>query len=706
MKPFPLLFRFCALLASSAACHAQSPIPNGTPVYKDPAAAVEARVEDLLQRLSPDEKIKLLGGTGFTTQPIERLGVPAFQMSDASVGVRYDLPSPAYTASVCLAASWDAALAEKVGASLGRDCRARGVHYLLGPGVNLYRAPMGGRNFEYLGEDPVLAGGLAAAFIRGVQGQGVAATLKHFAANNQEFNRYDLSSDVDERTLRELYLRTFQIALRDGRPEAVMNSYNPLNGVHTSQNGWLLNDVLKGEWGFRGLLMSDWVSTHDTLGIANGGLDLEMPSAKFFQAAKLQPLLADGQVAARTIDDKIRRQFRVAFEMHWFDRPQLDASISRDDPASYAVNVEEARGGITLLKNTDGLLPLDPAKVQHVVVVGPNSDRPITGGGGSSFVMYSHAVSVFDALARAAAPANVLSRLVWDAGERFPAEGAAAVQAVREADAVIVCVGFDDHGASRGNFGDLDEREGSDRRYALPGDQARLIAEVAKLNPRVVVVLNAGGSVETASWIEHVPALLHAYYPGAEGNTALAEMIFGRTNPSGKLPFSWEKRWEDCAAYGNYPTKEHPTSNTYQEGVFLGYRWFDAKEKAPLFPFGFGLSYTSFALADLKAARNSPEEVEISVAVRNTGAHAGAEVVQVYAALPTDALPRPARELKAYAKVFLQPGESRTVPLKIRCADLASWNPADKKWTLLPGEYVFQAGDSSRDLPLRAALTL
>ena len=706
MKHLPCLLTVCITLASVRVCPAQTRAGDDHPIYKDPAAAVEDRVEDLLKRLTIDEKIAMLGGGQFATEPVERLGVPSFRMSDASVGVRFDLPSPAYTASVCLAATWDAALAEKVGASLGRDCRARGVHYLLGPGVNLYRAPMGGRNFEYLGEDPVLAGEQGAAFIRGVQGQGVAATLKHFVANNQEFNRHDLSSDVDERTLRELYLRTFQIALRDGRPQAVMSSYNPINGVHASQNGLLINQVLKGEWGFRGLLMSDWVSTYDTLGMANGGLDLEMPSANFFDADKLQPLLADGRVRAETIDDKIRRQLRVAFEMHWFDRRQRDRSIPHDDPASYAVNVDEARGGITLLKNKGNLLPLDPSKVRHVLVIGPNSDHPVTGGGGSSYVAYSHAVSVLDALTREASPSKAVSRLVWDVGSMAPADGAVGVQAVRDADAVILCVGFDDHGNSGGNYGELSEHEGADRRYALPGGQMRLIGVLAELNPRVIVVLNAGGSVETASWIEHVPALLHAYYPGAEGNTALAEILFGRTNPSGKLPFSWEKRWEDCAAYGNYPSQKHPKDNTYKEGVFLGYRWFDARDTAPLFPFGFGLSYTPFALSDLKATRDGSDAVELSVAVRNNGTRAGAEVVQVYAAPPTGALSRPVRELKAYAKVFLQPGESRTVPLKIRCADLTAWDPADKQWTLFPGEYIFQAGDSSRDLPLRAALKL
>ncbi len=704
--PSPLLILGGALALLVPAASAQQPT-DAHPVYKDPKAAVEARVEDLLQRLTPDEKLKLLAGTGFTTQPIERLGVPAFQMSDASVGVRYDLPSPAYTASMCLAASWDQTLAQRVGVSLGRDCRSRGVHYLLAPGVNLYRAPMCGRNFEYMGEDPVLTGELAAGFIRGLQSQGVAATIKHFAANNQEYSRFDLSSDVDERTLRELYLRTFQIALRDGQPKCVMNSYNPINGVHASQNGWLLNDVLKGEWGFRGLLMSDWVSTHDPLGCANGGLDLEMPDARFFKADKLRPLIDGGQIKAATVDDKIRRQFRVAFEMGWFDRPQTDPSIPRDDPASYAVNVDEARGGITLLKNTGNLLPLDPAKVRRVLVVGPNADHPVTGGGGSSFVMYSHAVSVLTALQRAVGPSGEVSRFEWDAGATAPADGEAGLQAVRDAEAVVVCIGYDDHSVDGADHGESGEHENGDRRYALPAGQAHLVSALAKLNGHVIVVLNAGASAQTAGWIDHVPVLLHAYYPGAEGNTALAEIIFGKTNPSGKLPFSWEKRWEDCAAYGNFPDKEHPKANTYKEGVFLGYRWFDAKNKEPLFPFGFGLSYTTFALSDLKAARgNGADEVQISMSVQNTGSRAGAEVVEVYAAPPAGALPRPPRELKAYGKVFLQAGETKTVALKVKLADLAAWDPDAKKWTTFPGEYVFQAGDSSRDLPLRAALTL
>ena len=550
-------------------------------VYQDATASPDARTEDLLQRLTLEEKIKLLGGVrGFYTQAVERLGIPSFEMTDGPQGVRRSPPSTAYTAGIALAASWDTQLAQRVGASYGRDARARGIHYLLAPGMNLYRAPMNGRNFEYYGEDPVLAGQTAAAFVRGVQSQGVAATIKHFAANNQEYQRHTISSELDERTLRELYLRSFQIALREGQPKCVMNSYNPIKGVHATENSWLNNTVLKGEWGFKGLLMSDWDACYDTLGMANGGLDLEMPSGKFYNEAKLKPLLDAGKVSVATLDDKVRRQLRIEFELGWFDRPQEDKSIPKDDSASTATNLDEARGSITLLKNDGDLLPLNPAKAKNVVVLGPNSAMP-TAGGGSGYVQYTHASSVADAMRRLASSPEKVTALTWEAEDEAPTVGQAGVDAVKAADAVVVCVGFNDPGCFAADHGSFNEREEQDRRYALPPEQEAYIHRLAKLNPRLVVVLNAGGSVATAGWINQAPALLHAYYPGQEGNVALSEILFGKLSPSGKLPFSWEKRWEDSAAYGNYPTKEHPHSNTYKEGVLLGYRWFDAKNIAP-----------------------------------------------------------------------------------------------------------------------------
>ncbi len=704
----PLLLSLSIVLALVVrSAPAQAPADDQPPVYKDAQASAEARTEDLLKRLTTEEKIKLLGGQhDFYTQGIERLGLPAFRMSDGPQGVRCAGPSTAYTAGIALAASWDTELARKVGASYGRDARARGVHYLLAPGMNLYRAPMNGRNFEYYGEDPLLSGLTAAAFVQGVQSQGVAATIKHFAANNQEYQRHDISSDLDERTLRELYLRNFQIAVREGQPKCVMNSYNPINGVHATENPWLNNDVLRGEWGFKGLLMSDWDASYNAEGMANGGLDLEMPSGKFFNEAKLKPLLDSGKVSLETIDEKVRRQLRVEFELGWFDRPQEDQSIPKDDPASVEANMAEAAGSITLLKNEGNLLPLNPEKFKNVVVLGPNAFLPTTGGG-SGFVSYFHALGAVAGIEDAAHDArHKVIPLTWEPEQNVPANGEEGIAMVRSADAVVICVGFNDPGCWQVDHGSANEREDQDRRYDLPPEQDKFIARVAKVNPHTVVVLNAGGSVATASWIGHAAALLHAYYPGTAGNLALGRILFGEVNPSGKLPFSWEKRWQDSAAYGNYPSKEHPHSNTYKEGVLLGYRWFDAKGTEPLFPFGFGLSYTQFVLSDLKAEQSGEDAVNFSVQVRNSGERAGAEVVQVYAAPPGGEEGRAPRELKAYGKVLLQPGETKTVILKTKVADLMVWDSAAKKWTLPSGDYVFQAGDSSRNLPLKTTLGL
>ncbi len=669
---------------------------DSRPVYLDPTAPVEERVEDLLKRIAPGEKIEMLSGANWMSlHGDQALGIPSFKLSDGPEGVRCYGPSTAYANGVALAATWDVDQARRVGVALGRDGRSRGVNILLAPGMNLYRAPMCGRNFEFLGEDPLLAGAVAAATIEGVQSQGVAATAKHYLGNEQEFDRHNLSSDMDERTLRELYLKPFVMCVKAGA-WCVMNSYNPLNGVHTSQDAWLDNTILKGELGFRGFIMSDWTSCYDALGMANGGLDLEMPSGKHFNEAKLQPLLDSGKVTQATLDEKLRRQLRVAFSMGWFDRPQEDDSIPKDDPQNAAVALDGAREGIVLLKNEGNLLPLDHAKVKKLAVLGPNADPAVTGGAGSSFVTAFHAVSLLAGLEAKAGDSIQIVRVPW-AGAAIPDQFA---DDIRSADAAIVCVGFkqgNEHAADPRN--PASEGEGCDRGYALPPGQAELIGAVAKLNPRVIVILNAGGSVESADWIGSAPALLHAFYPGQAGGQALADILFGDVNPSGKLPFSWEKRWEDCAAYGNYPTAESGRVNTYKEGVFLGYRWFDAKGIEPLFPFGYGLSYTTFRFSDFRVASNGGN-LTATVTVTNTGTRDGAEIAQVYVEPPKGAVPRPVRELKGFARVSLKAGESKTV--NIPCDDLSYWDPGAKAWTVTPGEYVARVGDSSRQLYLSA----
>ena len=724
MPPSPRLLA-TLLLTLSALCSPGSAAPAPTPdappasLYQNPAASVDARTDDLLRQLTLDEKIRLLGGTGFTTQPVARLGWPAFVMSDGPVGVHNFGPTTAYAAGISLAASFDDALAQRVGVGLGRDGRSRGVHILLGPGMNLYRAPLAGRNFEYFGEDPLLSGKIAAAYIRGVQSQGVAATPKHFAVNNQEFSRHLLSSDLDEPTLRELYTRNFLIAVRDGQPRCVMTSCNPVNGVHASQNHHLITDLLRDSLGFEGFVMSDWDSCHDPAGMALAGLDLEMPYAVQYTPEKMHALLDSKQLTPEVIDGLVRSQLRVCFELGWLDRPQEDPAVPRDDPTSAAVALDEARAGIVLLKNKDHLLPLDQGKLRRLVVVGPNADHPVTGGGGSSYTEGFHALSLVDGLKQVIDDPTKIVSLDWKLGSAPSDE---AQQTMRDADAVVVSVGFDWTGVRNAGpdshvpipierydgYPPQAEGEGGDRAYTLPPGTAEMIAQVAAVNPRAVVILNAGGSVETASWIEHAAGLLHAFYPGQAGAAALAEILFGQTNPSGKLPFSWEKRWEDSAAYGHYPTRANPTANDYQEGIFLGYRWFDAKGIAPLFPFGFGLSYTNFALSDFRAARNGTGgQVEFMVTVRNTGPVAGAEVVQIYVDQASErSSDHPPHELKAYGKVFLAPNEQQTLTLLLNPADLAHWDSAAHRWSAVAGTYRFQAGESSRLLTLHTTLSL
>ena len=734
-----LIRRIFAVLILAAAGEAQGtaqeavtygpPTPPVPPVvstdYKNPALSPDARAVSLLANLTLSEKILLLAGDNFMGTPgIERLGIPAYIMTDGPMGTRSHGRSTAYAGGMALAASWDVELARKVGVSLGRDCRARGVHILLAPGMNLYRSPVTGRNFEYLGEDPILAGSIAAAYVKGVQSQQVAAVAKHFINNEQEFDRHELSSDVDERTLRELYMKPFKMCV-DAGVWSVMTSYNPLNGVHTSENEWLINTILKKEWGFQGFVVSDWESTYNSLNMSIGGLDLEMPRGIHFNRESLLPLIKEGKVTEATIDDKIRRRLRAGFAMGWFDRDQLKPEIPLDDIQSAQVALEGAREGIVLLKNDDNVLPLDLAKTRKIVVLGPNADPAVTGGAGSSYTEPFRSVSVLQGLKDLAGSGVEIVRVPWTEPGTEPTGAIPGVKLVtndqmrlpvipegteallKSADAVVVCVGFFDPTSGTANpRNPRSEGEGFDRHYELGPGQRELIVEAERANPKTIVILNAGGSVRTTDWINEARVLLHAFYPGQEGGTAMAEILFGKVNPSGKLPFSWEKRWEDCAAYHNYPTAENPKSNKYEEGVFLGYRWFDSKRIAPLFPFGYGLSYTKFTYTTLQVSESSGGLSQVTATVTNAGDRAGAEVAQVYVEPPTDNIPRPAQELQGFSKIFLEPGQSAQVTIPVKTESLRYWNPDTKEWTLTPGEYIFRIGGSSRQLTQEARVRL
>jgi beta-glucosidase len=705
----PLLFfsNILALLSlTSSVClpaAAQAPAPD--------SPAIEAQAHSLIAKITLEQKIELLGGIdNMFTRPMPAIDLPRFKMSDASVGVRTWGPTTAYPAGVALAASWDTDLALKLGEGLGRDARARSVNFLLGPGVNIARSPLNGRNFEYLSEDPFLNAALVVPFIQGVQSQGVAATVKHYALNDQEFNRHNASADVDERTMREIYLPAFEAAVTKAHVDAVMNSYNLVNGVHSTQNDFLNLKVLKGEWGFQGLLMSDWDATYDGVAACNNGLDLEMPSPKFMNAKNLLPAVQSGQVKESTIDEHILRLLRTELRYGFTARPQFDPADSTYSVADRPLALQEALESITLLQNRGNLLPLDSSKIKTGAVIGPNAYPAVTGGGGSSHAQPFEPVSILTGIANLLGPgAHVFySAAMPDSPEEK--------QALAQADVAIVAVGFNA----------TTEGEGHDRTFILPAGQDALIEQVAAANPHTIVILTAGGAVDTSRWLDTVPALLHAWYPGQEGGTAIAQILFGQHNPEGKLPVSFDRSWDDNPSAKWY--RGDPADNTtlhtigangqpldytvehlhYGDKLMVGYRYWTTTGKHPLFPFGFGLSYTTFSFSHLQApaTAGSGSTVSVSFDVTNAGRVAGAEVAQLYVSDPSAKVDRPERELKGFQKVRLAPGETKHVTLSLDSRAFSYWDDSAHKWTIDPGKFILFVGDSSENTPLHAEINL
>ncbi len=667
------------------------------------------RVEKTLAALSLEEKLAMLGGVDqMGIAGVPRLGLQRVWCSDASAGVRNFGPGTAFAAPVALAASWNRELVRRVAAAIGEECRAVGVSILLGPGVNIARVPTCGRNFEYLGEDPFLACELVVPYIEGVQSRGVAATVKHFVCNNSDYDRHRMNAIVDERTLREIYLPAFQAAVQKAGTRCLMSSYNPVNGAYTSENRPLLRDLLRGEWGFGGVVMSDWNSVYSTQGPLQAGMDLEMPRGVFYSREQIEPLIHEGRVPVDLIDEKIRHLLGVFYGMGFYDRPAVDSSLAAGGEAHLAVALEAARQGIVLLKNDRGLLPLDPARVRRVVLVGPNASRTPTGGGGSSRVRAARPTSVEQGL-RAALPGAEITVLADRADARR----------LREADAVVACVGFNNEM----------ESESYDRSWRLPRGQARLVRRACALNPNTVVVLTAGADVETSSWIAHAPAVLHSMYLGEVTGRAIAETLAGANNPSGKLPFTMAKRWADHAATANYPRRPERTSKRltlgpkarrlvnewpaarlerlpqehrdvrYAEGIFVGYRHFDSRGIEPQFAFGHGLSYTAFEVTSLRLSSprlRKGERATVTVSLRNSGRRAGAEVVQLYVEDTECSLERPFKELKAFERVALEPGESREVTLPIGEEALSFYDASRRAWRAEAGRFRLHVGSSSR----------
>lgn len=725
---------------------APSAVPSNAP-YKDANLPVEKRVADLLSRMTIQEKAGMLSGSGWMeSAPNERLGIPAIKMADGPMGVRSWAGSSAitsaanapqqvlatsYPAGVVMAATWDTDLVKREGQAIAQEVKALGRDMILGPTVNINRQPLWGRNFEGYGEDPYLAARLGVAYIQGVQGEGVIPSVKHFVANNEEFERHRIDAHIDERTLHEIYLPAFKAAVQDAHVWTVMSAYNKVNGVHMAENMPLLHDVLEKDFGFKGFVISDWGSTYSTAPTVNAGMDLEMPGGPPMKAWLERPatqtagnsdgwLVPDkvlteikaGNITTATLDDNVSRILRVIFESGLFDHPHT-ATGEVDTPAQRAVALQGATEGIVLLKNEGALLPLNPQFIHSIAVIGPNAAVARTGGGGSSLVRPKNAIAPLDGIKeRAGNSIHVEYALGVGMEGEDPAQDTLeahvkalkdAVDAAARADVAIVVVG---------RYPKL-EGEGFDvKTMDLPAGQDELIEAVERANPHTIVVLNTGDPVTMTRWIAKTPALLDMGYGGQEGGQALASILFGDANPSGKLPVSFPKRWEDSPAYGHYPGENLKVD--YAEGIYVGYRYFDTKNVEPQFPFGYGLSYTTFEYSDLKVEHTITfdgayphwERDMVTVDVKNTGAREGAEVVELYVHDGHAQIDRPAHELKAFSRVNLKPGEKKTVRFWLDRAALSYWSPDKKAWVAEPGTFEVQVGASSRDIRLRAQLVL
>ncbi len=607
------------------------------------------------------------------------------------VGLQESEPATCFPPAVALGSTWDPALLERVGQALGREAQAHGVGVLLGPGINIKRSPLCGRNFEYLSEDPLVSGTLGSALVRGLQSQGVGASLKHFAVNNQEGDRLRVSADVDPRPLREIYLRGFHRVVTTAHPWTVMCSYNRINGVYASQHPWLLTQVLREEWGFDGLVMSDWGAVDDRVAGLRAGLDLEMPASGGRTDAQVVAAVRSGDLDEAVLDTAAGRVADLANRVVAGRR--ADATVDLD--AHHALAREAAAAAVVLLRNEGDLLPLAPDA--SVAVVGEFARTPRYQGAGSSQINPTRLDNALDAL-RALAPGRVTFAAGFSlAGAPEPPAGtdlvAEAVRTAADADVAVVFVGLPDAA----------ESEGFDRRdIELPSDQLALVDAVLAANPSTVVVVSNGGVVRLSSFADRVPAVVEGWLLGQAGGGALADVLHGVVNPSGRLAETVPVRLQDSPAYLDFPGEFGHVR--YGEGLFVGYRWYDAREIPVSYPFGHGLSYTTFAYADLEVAAGLDGGLVASVVVTNTGSRDGAEVVQLYAGRPGSAVVRAPRELRAYAKVTVPAGESRTVELSVARDDLAYYDVRVDGWVVEGGAYLVEVGASSRDVRLSASV--
>ena len=729
-----LLFSISLLLASFCS-QAQN-----IPVYLDDSKHIEERITDALNRMTLEEKIAMVHAQSkFSSPGVERLGIPEVWMTDGPHGIRPEVlwdewdqagwtndSCIAYPALTCLAASWDPEMALLYGQSIGAEARYRKKTVLLGPGVNIYRTPLNGRNFEYMGEDPYLAGKMVVPYIHGVQQNGVAACVKHYALNNHEINRHTTNVVVDDRALREIYLPAFKEAVHKGKAWSIMGSYNLYKGQHVCHNQYLLNDILKGEWGFDGVVVSDWGGTHDTEQSIKNGLDLEFGSwtnglsngasnayDNYYMAQPYLKLIKEGKVGTTELDDKVRRILRLIFRTE-MDRNRPWGSMNSE--AHYAAARKIGEAGIVLLKNENNILPIDLNRTKKILVVGENAVKMMTVGGGSSSLKVEREISPLDGIkARVGDKAEVK----WVRGYVGDASGeyngvvtgqnlkdnrsteeliAEAVKAAKESDVVIFIGGLN---KSDGQDCEDSDREGLNLSYG----QDELISALAKANKNLVVV-NISGNAIAMPWVKDVPSIVQDWYIGSEAGTALASILMGDVNPSGKLPFTFPVKLEDNSAHalGEYVSKksENVIDVKYNESIFVGYRWADKQKKVkPLFAFGHGLSYTTFEYGKVaidKKEMTKDEMLTVTVSVTNTGKRDGAEVVQLYISDLKSSLPRPIKELKGFKKVFLKAGETQTVTFEIEKEALQYYNDIKQEWVVEPGKFEAIVAASAADI--------
>lgn len=659
-------------------------------------------IQAIIDQMTLEEKAALCtGATPWTTTAIERLGVPALLCSDGPHGVRrladvntmaaMSLPATCFPTASCQAATWNEALIEEMGQALGEEAIALEVDIILGPSNNMKRTPLCGRNFEYYAEDPYLSGRLATRFIKGVQSQGVGTSLKHFAANNQEFQRFSINAEIDERTLREIYLPAFEMAVTQAQPWTVMGAYNRVNGDYCSEHRQLLTDILKNEWGFDGLVYSDWGAVHDRVAALEGGTDLEMPGPKPRRTQALVEAVGTGTLDEAVLNEAVRRILEIAFKA-----AETPKGGQFDADTHHALARKIAAEGIVLLKN-DGLLPLQqPAKI---AVIGRTAKLAHFQGGGSSFINPTQVDSPFEAVQTLAGEAELTYAIGYPAGLEF--EQALIDEAVAQAQAAEVALLFV-------ALPPVIESEGYDRPdLNLTPQQEALIKAVTAVQPNTVVILNTGSAVVMADWLDDTAAVLQAWLMGQAGAGAIADILFGQVNPSGKLAETFPLKLSHTPAHLNFPGERGVVR--YGEGLFIGYRYYDAKEMPVLFPFGYGLSYTQFDYSNLQVSATTFKDVDgltVSVDVTNSGQMAGQEIVQLYVHDHEAGLVRPPKELKGFAKVSLEPGETKTVSLNLDFRAFAFYHPGHQQWITEDGQFEVLIGASATDIRCQKTVTL